>query len=209
MFVNADGMEDVLHELTGTGEGEFKDRGSRFLAFAYPVREGEAVDAAIAYLRKTYYDARHHCYGYRLGRKGETAFAADDGEPSHSAGAPILGAIRSASLTNTLVVVIRYFGGTKLGVRGLIEAYRTATESALEKASREVIIPQIVFSLDYSYEQTSLISRLIHPFDLQQLDASYTDRCQQTFAIHEAEFSGIQQSLEQAGFSLTDVHSPE
>jgi putative IMPACT (imprinted ancient) family translation regulator len=101
-------------------QGLYKEKGSKFLAFAYPVESEEEVKQRLLELRKAYYDARHHCYAYVLGAEKEKYRATDDGEPNHSAGDPILGQIRSRNLTNVLVVVVRYFGGVKLGVGGLV-----------------------------------------------------------------------------------------
>src|SRR3954468_18127958 len=115
--------------------GTYKEKGSKFLAFAYPVENEQDVKEKIELLKKTHFDARHHCFAYVLGPDKTKYRAFDDGEPNHSAGDPILGQIRSRNLTNVLVVVIRYFGGVKLGVGGLISAYRTAAEEALTKAT--------------------------------------------------------------------------
>ena len=115
-------------------QAEFKDKGSRFLAFAYPVQTAEQVKKRVDDLRQEHYKARHWCYAYRLGVDGNQFRANDDGEPSGSAGRPILGQIDSFELTDVLVVVVRYFGGTLLGVPGLIHAYKTSTQMALENA---------------------------------------------------------------------------
>lgn len=115
-------------------QAEFKDKGSRFLAFAYPVQTAEQVKKRVDDLRQEHYKARHWCYAYRLGVDGNQFRANDDGEPSGSAGRPILGQIDSFELTDVLVVVVRYFGGTLLGVPGLIYAYKTSTQMALENA---------------------------------------------------------------------------
>ena len=115
-------------------QAEFKDKGSRFLAFAYPVQTAEQVKKHVDDLRQEHHKARHWCYAYRLGVDGNQFRANDDGEPSGSAGRPILGQIDSFELTDVLVVVVRYFGGTLLGVPGLIHAYKTSTQMALENA---------------------------------------------------------------------------
>ena len=115
-------------------QAEFKDKGSRFLAFAYPVQTAEQVKKHVDDLRQEHHKARHWCYAYRLGVDGNQFRANDDGEPSGSAGRPILGQIDSFELTDILVVVVRYFGGTLLGVPGLIHAYKTSTQMALENA---------------------------------------------------------------------------
>src|SRR5690242_5641679 len=110
----------------------YKEKGSRFLAFARPVSSESDVKKVLESLRKEYFDARHHCFAWILGPEKKLFRAFDDGEPNHSAGDPILGQIRSRNLTNVLVVVVRYFGGTKLGVGGLISAYKTAASDALD-----------------------------------------------------------------------------
>lgn len=115
-------------------QAEFKDKGSRFIAFAYPVQTADEIKRYVDALRETHHKARHWCYAYRLGTDGNRFRANDDGEPSGSAGRPILGQIDSAGLTDVLVVVVRYFGGTLLGVPGLIHAYKTATAEALQAA---------------------------------------------------------------------------
>lgn len=194
-------MEEQLYRIVSQGEGVFKDRGSRFLAFAFPARDIEQVEQAIQNIRKTYHDARHHCTAYRLGDKAQTSYANDDGEPSHSAGTPILGAIRSLRLTDTLVVVVRYFGGTKLGVRGLIEAYRTAAELALEQAHKKEIVHRVHFSLRFGYDRTSALNRIMHPFEFEVVSADYTDICEQHLAVKEEVFPQVQASLQREQFA--------
>lgn len=137
--------------------------------------------------------------------QGEKSYSTDDGEPSHSAGTPILSAIRSLELSQVLVVVVRYFGGTKLGVRGLIEAYRGAAENALTKAETFAMIPQVEFSLHFSYPQTSALNKLLHPFTFTVVESSYTDVCQQTLRIEASSFPALASALEQAGYTFTII----
>ncbi|MDO5069319.1 MAG: YigZ family protein [Neisseria zoodegmatis] len=120
--------------IAAPAQAEFKDKGSRFIAFAYPVRTTEEIKTQVDTLREAHHKARHLCYAYRLGTDGNQFRANDDGEPSGSAGRPILGQIDSAGLTDVLIVVVRYFGGTLLGVPGLIHAYKTAAAEALQVA---------------------------------------------------------------------------
>ena len=124
----------MYRTLESPAQAEFKDKGSRFLVFAYPVQTAEQVKKHVDDLRQEHHKARHWCYAYRLGVDGNQFRANDDGEPSGSAGRPILGQIDSFELTDVLVVVVRYFGGTLLGVPGLIHAYKTSTQMALENA---------------------------------------------------------------------------
>lgn len=127
-------MNTTYRTLETPIEAEFKDKGSRFIAYAYPVQTAAEVKTYVDALREAHHKARHWCYAYRLGTDGLQFRANDDGEPSGSAGRPILGQIDSAGLTDVLVVVVRYFGGTLLGVPGLIHAYKTATAEALARA---------------------------------------------------------------------------
>ncbi len=158
-------------------DGFFKDRGSKFHSFAFPVQTEADVKVALDGLRKEFYDARHHCYAFVLGMEHQQTRANDDGEPGHSAGDPILGQIRSFGLTNVLVVVVRYFGGTKLGVGGLIQAYRTAAEDALRKVEKREIYPVVRFELSYEYDQTTSAERLLGLFDLNVKERIYEASC--------------------------------
>lgn len=194
--------EQQIYRILKESEGFFKDRGSKFYAFAYPVESLEEVQEKVMAVKKRFHDARHHCFAYRLEEQGKVEFATDDGEPSHSAGDPILGAIRSSKLTWTLVVVVRYFGGTKLGIRGLIEAYRTAAEDALAHSLKEEIIAKVCFKIQFAYDQTSAIKRIFHPYELEFRESNYTDVCQQTICIREIHFLALQDQLEQSGFSI-------
>ncbi len=157
--------------------GEYKEKGSKFLGFVYPVSSESDVKERLEELRKEFYDARHHCYAYILGNDGELFRANDDGEPGHSAGDPILGQLRSENLTNVLAVVVRYFGGTKLGVSGLIHAYKTAAAEAIKAAP--LVRRQITRSLElkYPYDSTNEVMRLIDEFDLTVLDQQFEMDC--------------------------------
>jgi uncharacterized YigZ family protein len=169
--------------IAGPVEGVFKEKGSKFLAFAFAVSTEDQIREHIVRLRKEYFDARHHCYAWMLGADKAKFRANDDGEPNHSAGDPILGQIRSRDLTNVLVVVVRYFGGVKLGVGGLISAYKAAAEDALSKAivdEREVELEMI---LQYSYDATPEAMRLIKDFDLRIIDQDFSEACRLTLAV--------------------------
>jgi uncharacterized YigZ family protein len=158
-------------------EGLYKEKGSRFLAFAYPVTDEIGVREALEALKKKYYDARHHCFAWVLGPEKKHFRAFDDGEPNHSAGDPILGQIRSKDLTDVLVVVVRYFGGTKLGVGGLISAYKIATREALNQTivvEREVLD---TVTLTYGYEATPEAMKLVKEFDLSVQEQVFETQC--------------------------------
>ncbi len=145
-------LPDAYHTLAAPATGEFKDRGSKFLAFAYPVRtEAEAL-ARVEALRKEHFKARHHCFAWRLGLDGQRFRANDDGEPSGTAGRPILGQIDAAGLTDVVVVVVRYFGGTLLGTSGLIQAYRESAAEALRQAQvvEKIVLAHFDVTVDYA-----------------------------------------------------------
>lgn len=153
--------------------GIYKEKGSKFHSFAYPVRNVEEIRQNLALLKKEYHDARHHCFAWILGPDKNEFRAFDDGEPNHSAGDPILGQIRSKNLTNVLVVVIRYFGGIKLGVGGLISAYKEAALDALQHA---VIVEEEVtelFRITYPYEAVPEVMKLVKEYSLQILHQSF------------------------------------
>ncbi|MBO8453129.1 MAG: YigZ family protein [Bacteroidetes bacterium] len=144
-------IKDTYSSIASPSEGLFKDNGSRFIARAYPVETEEEIKEVIASLKKEYHDARHHCYAWRLGCGGERFRANDDGEPSGSAGRQILGQIDSRGLSDILIVVIRYFGGIKLGIPGLIRAYRTSAADALDKAATTEKTASKRFRLTFGY----------------------------------------------------------
>ena len=169
--------------ISKTSTGEYKEKGSKFLAYAYPVKTVDEVKERLDALKKKYYDARHHCYAYILGAEGKEFRANDDGEPNHSAGDPILGQIRSAALTNTLIVVVRYFGGTKLGVGGLINAYKTAAEYAIlnnEIVEIEVKVPLVLL---FDYESTNEVMRLVKDFELDIVHQAFEMSCRMEVAV--------------------------
>lgn len=158
-------------------EGIYKEKGSKFLAFAYPVKSETEIRERLDALRKEYFDARHHCYAWMLGAERKMFRANDDGEPNHSAGDPILGQIRSKELTDILVVVVRYFGGTKLGVGGLISAYKISAEDALNHANiiEQEVTEQIVVL--YDYVSTPEVMKLVKDFDLKIISQDFSDGC--------------------------------
>ncbi|MGB3586675.1 MAG: YigZ family protein [Tunicatimonas sp.] len=171
-------MEDQYHSLSGDSEGGYREKGSKFFAYAYPAISEEEVKERLSELKKQHHSARHYCYAFVLKPKEgqeETYRASDDGEPPHSAGDPILGQIRSYQLLDALVVVVRYFGGTKLGVAGLIHAYKTAATDALANSSIvEKYIEQII-NIEFDYAATSSVMKIIDQHSLTILDQSFTE----------------------------------
>ena len=176
-------MTEEYKTIASPSEGEYKEKGSKFLAFAFPVENEEVVKERLEELKKKYYNARHHCYAYSIGPGGDDYRTNDDGEPSHSAGDPILGQIRSMELTNTLVVVVRYFGGTKLGVGGLINAYKTATAAALSKVAIRTVKVRVPFRLTYSYDVTNEVMRLVNELDIEIEEQHFEVQCHLNGAV--------------------------
>lgn len=147
--------------IARASEGLYKEKGSKFLGYAFPVEDEEEIKRILNELRKKHHDARHHCYAFRLGADGKHYRANDDQEPSGTAGKPIHGQLLSFELTNVLLVVVRYFGGTKLGASGLIHAYKTAAQDALEQAeivTREV---EVQCTLTFPYERYNEVMRIL------------------------------------------------
>ena len=157
---------DAYRSVAARSEGLFKDNGSRFIALAYPVETEEDVREILAGLRKEYHDARHHCYAYRLGYQGDRFRSSDDGEPSGSAGRPILGQIDSLGLSDILVVVVRYFGGIKLGIPGLIRAYKTSTADALTRAEIVEKIAGKTFRVKFGYLSMNAVMKALKDMGL-------------------------------------------
>ena len=157
---------DAYRSIAARSEGLFKDNGSRFIALAYPVETEDQVREIVAGLKKEYHDARHHCYAYRLGYKGDRFRANDDGEPSGSAGRPILGQIDSMGLSDVLVVVVRYFGGIKLGIPGLIRAYKTSTADALGQAEIVDKVAGKTFRVSFDYLSMNAVMKVLKDLGL-------------------------------------------
>lgn len=177
---------DTYKTITEESKGLFKDRGSRFIAVAIPVKNQDEVKTRLEELRKEYHDARHHCYGYVLTPDRQVWRANDDGEPSGTAGKPILGQINSRELTDILVVVIRYFGGTLLGVSGLINAYRTAAADAIDNARIiEKVVTQ-VYRIDFPYLSMNDVMKVLKEEGTGQQAHSYGDECSMEISFRKS-----------------------
>lgn len=170
-------MTTSYRTITERTEGLYKEKGSKFIAFACPAATIEEVNLCLEEIRKEYHDARHHCYAYVLGVDGQEIRANDDGEPKHSAGGPILGQIKSAGVTNTLVIVVRYFGGTKLGVSGLINAYKTASAEALgiNQLVTKYVTQPVQFS--FPYTSTNEVMKLVDDFNIKVVTQEFEEQC--------------------------------
>lgn len=172
-----DAILDTYRSISSKSEGLFKDNGSRFIAFAFPVETETEVKDIVASLRREYHDARHHCYAYRIGLGGKTFRSSDDGEPAGSAGRQILGQIDSAGLSDVLVVVVRYFGGIKLGIPGLIRAYKTSTADALSRAQVSEKTAGNWYSLSFGYEALPSVMKAVKEMDLPQRKQDFSGPC--------------------------------
>ncbi len=171
--------DDYL-SIKASSEGLYKDNGSRFLSLAYSVKSAEEAEEIVKKLRKEHYDATHHCYAYRIGLKGEPWRANDDGEPSGTAGRPILGELLSRNLSDILVVVVRWFGGVKLGVPGLIKAYRTATQEALLNAETITKTATLPIKITFPYSQTDKVLRELRKRNIEDSDKKFEEECSLT-----------------------------
>ena len=175
-----------------------KISGSRFIAEVAPAQGEEEAIAFLEAMRSKYHDARHHCWAYRLGVEGEAWRSSDDGEPSGSAGVPILKQLEAKDVTGLMVVVIRYFGGTKLGVGGLVRAYGSAAKEALERASiREVIITERV-TVTHDYELSSPVQGVLARAGLQAVESEYGEEVRIVLEIPIARADGVLRDLEEA-----------
>lgn len=179
--------EDLYLTPKSPGAGLYKERGSKFYAYAWRVKDEAEIKTHLEALRQTHHAARHHCYAWVLGTDARTQRANDDGEPANSAGKPILAQIEKRNLTQTLVVVIRYFGGTKLGVGGLINAYRTAAEEALENSGVAENKLMNHYLLEFPYEATSEVMRILKDHEAEQYDQTFGVACTLKAAVSRSE----------------------
>ncbi len=179
--------QDSYNTIKKSTTGFFKEKGSKFFSYAYPVSSLDEVKDRLNALRKEHFSARHHCYAYKIGPFGKTIRANDDGEPSNSAGNPILGQIQAFELTNTLVVVVRYFGGTKLGVGGLIQAYKTSAQEALFEAEILEKTIDAQFEVGFGYPELNLVMRKLKELGIQNYDQDFQEACIIRFDIRKGE----------------------
>ena len=195
---------DSYHTLAGPAEAIYKEKSSKFLAYAYPVESEEEIRTLLDALRKKYYDATHHCYAWRLGPHGETFRANDDGEPSGTAGKPILGQLLSNDITDCLVVVVRYFGGTKLGVPGLIAAYRESAAAAIGAARIVERTVDRTVRVDFPYIVLNNIMRVVKEQQPKIVSQEFDNLCTMVFAIREGRAAELIEKLKKAGGSVPE-----
>jgi uncharacterized YigZ family protein len=178
-------VKDSYLSIEGEGRAIFRDKASKFLAVARPVSTEEEVKENLDELRKSYHDANHHCYAYRLGLENNVYRINDDGEPSGSAGKPIYGQLLSLGLSDVLVVVIRYFGGTKLGIPGLIHAYRTAAREALDQTAIIEKIIRVQFKVIFDYPMMNEIMRILKEERVKIVHQAATEKCEIDFQVRK------------------------
>ncbi len=170
-------MSDTYVTITAPAEGLYKQKGSRFISFIYPVSNEDEIREILRRIRKEHHPARHHCYAWRLGTDEIRFRANDDGEPSSTAGKPILGQLVSHDLTQVILVVVRYFGGILLGTSGLITAYREAAADAIRNATPEVRMVGEELLIECSYNELNAVIQIIKNENLQQTDIQMAERC--------------------------------
>lgn len=184
-------FDDTYKEVKGHTTGIYKEKGSKFIAYSYPSYSEQEVKKKLEEVKKLEHSARHHCYAYIL-HTDKTAWRAnDDGEPSSTAGKPILGQIQSNDLTNILIIVVRYFGGVKLGVPGLIRSYKTAAAAAISEA--EILTKTIKehYEVSFKYPQMNAVMQLIKEFDLEVIDTDFRIDCKLIFAVPKSKAATI------------------
>ncbi len=186
---------DSFKTISEPCQGQFKDKGSRFLAFAYPVTTEGTVKDHIKQLKKEHFDARHHVYAFRIGVQTPVYRCSDDGEPPNSSGPPVLGQIQSFGLTNILIVVVRYFGGTKLGVPGLINAYKLAAADALNNANIIDKFEQDTFTIQFGYLAMNEVMKVLKDENPGQSNQQFDNLCSIDITVRKTLTDQLKQKL--------------
>lgn len=194
-------MKDTYLTIPRKAEGYYTEKRSKFYAFAHHVETVDEVKELLAFYKKKYYDARHVCYAYRLGSEGEVFRANDDGEPSSTAGKPILGTLMSAELTDVVVFVVRYYGGVNLGTGGLIVAYREAAQDALSHAKVEERQVEEIYTYTFAYPQMNAVMRVVKDMQPRIVAQDFQTTCSITLSIRQSLMPQLRQRLEKLAFS--------
>ena len=194
-------MTDTFHTIAQTSEGYYTEKRSKFYAFAHHVSSAEEVKALQAFYKRQYYDARHVCYAYRLGPEGKEFRANDDGEPSSTAGKPILGALLSAGLTDVVIFVIRYYGGVNLGTGGLIVAYRESAQQALANAVVEERQVEEQYTYTFAYPQMNVVMKVVKEMQPRIIAQDFQTTCSITLSIRKSLMPQLKQRLEAIAFA--------
>lgn len=191
-------LKDTYRTIDNKFEGEiYKEKGSKFIGFAFPVKNEEEISNFITEVKTEHYKARHWCYAWRLGMENFQFRANDDGEPSNSAGKPIYGQILSKDLTNILIVVVRYYGGTKLGVGGLINAYRTGASNVLDVSYIKTKTINIEFNINFAYKDMDKVLRILNDNKVTILNRKMEFDCDFLVSVRKKDYSKVHTALEE------------
>ena len=201
-------MTDTFHTIARRHTVETRIKGSRFLADAIPVEDRAAAEVALEDIRRRYYDATHHCYAYRIGPGGETYRIHDDGEPGNSAGRPILAAIDHRTLTNVLVIVTRWFGGTKLGVGGLVRAYGEAAAAVLEGAGTLTQYLTVPCAIRFSHAHISTVMRLCTAHQAKIMETGYDEEVRMHLSVRRGSLERLTADLIEATHGQLTIDPP-
>ena len=196
-------FDDSYKTIAKPAEGSYSEKRSKFLAYAFPVQSEQEVKQRLAEIQKKHWDARHHCYAYILGPHKDAYRLNDNGEPSGTAGRPIYGQLLSKDLTNTLVIVVRYFGGIKLGVSGLQNAYKVAAKEALDAAVIEERTIQEQYRVVFEYVKMNDIMQILKDPEIQVLDRQSDMRCTYTISVRQRDADRITDALRKV--AMTEV----
>lgn len=194
-------MSDTYITISETAEGYYTEKRSKFYAFAQHVTSADEVKALNQMYRKKYYDARHVCYAYRLGASGEEFRANDDGEPSSTAGKPILGVLLSENVTDVVIFVIRYYGGVNLGTGGLIVAYREAAHDAMNNAEKTERLVEEKVNYVFTYPQMNAVMRIVKDMNARIIAQNFQTTCTITLSIRKSQASLLRQRLDSINFA--------
>lgn len=198
-------IKDSYLTIESDAEAIFKEKSSKFLCYAFHVESEEEITAHLEILRKRYYDATHHCYAWRLGPFGERFRANDDGEPSSTAGKPILGQLLSREITNCLIVVVRYFGGTKLGVPGLIAAYKESAAAVLDEAKVIERTVDTTVKVEFSYVVMNDVMRIIKDEQPTIVEQIFDNLCSMTLSIRNSKAELVIGKLRKVEGAIIDI----
>ena len=197
-------FEDSYKTIAKRAEGSYSEKRSKFLAYAFPVQNEQEVKQRLAEIQKKHWDARHHCYAYILGAHKDAYRMNDNGEPSGTAGRPIYGQLLSKDLTNTLVIVVRYFGGIKLGVSGLQNAYKVAAKEALDAAVIEERTVQETYRVTFEYVKMNDIMQILKDPEVQVLDRQSYMQCIYTISVRQRESDRITEALKKVPMTTVE-----
>lgn len=189
--------EDSYKTITTAAEAIYKERSSKFLCYAYPVQNEDQVKELLDSLRKKYYDATHHCYAWRIGPRGEQFRANDDGEPSSTAGKPILGQLLSNEITNVLIVVVRYFGGTKLGVSGLITAYKESAATVIEQCDVVQRTVDESVEIQFSYIAMNEVMKVVKDMQPEIVSQEFDNLCRMVLSIRQSQIGQLRERVKE------------